>query len=398
MAASDELTNIESLVPTFSNEQVEEIKLYFDISQKFKTQMEEELIAVLTVHPVWGALISSMSEEARKKNSEISEKLQKDAIYNGNWLPYIHQQIQQGIFYAKLGYNFNNWYELVNMIRDYMVPVIAKEFEHDSVNLTHCLNGMNRFFDFAMSILGEAYIFEKKKIIADNLEKQEKLNKELESFAYIISHDLKTPLRGISSLSEWFIQDYSDVLDENGKEFLELLKDRVKRMENLIDGVLIYSRVGRVGMETTKVDLKKLIQEHVHLAQYEKKVDLSFKGDFPVLETSKVMFSQLFGNIIDNAVKYCNKEEVKIEIGAKKEDDNFTFYVKDNGPGIPEDFHEKVFQIFHTLDTKDENKSTGIGLTIVKKIIDIFEGEIHIRNPKEGGAMFEFTIPQLKEI
>lgn len=393
---ADEIDEFNSLIPHFTSNETNEIKLYFETSKKFQKDLEENFLVKLKDHPIWGELLKSIPEDIRKANSKISEDLQYDAIYNENWLPYIKYQINQGITYAKMGYEFRSWYELVNLIRDMIIPYLTKEFEHDAVKMTRCLNGMNRFFDFAMSILGEAYIHEKRKVIEQQMRMQMKLNKELESFAFIISHDLKTPLRGISSLSSWIIDDYHDKLDETGKEYLLLLKSRVKRMEDLIDGVLRYSRVGRIDVERSEFDLDELVRELVEVTSESKEVELKIPVKLPVIIASKTILTQLFSNLVSNAEKYSDKEKVQIEIGYELQQGVPSFYVKDDGPGIPEEYHGKVFEIFQTLETKDDVESTGIGLTIVKKIVDSYGGEITIENPKEGGALFRFNLPDLK--
>lgn len=388
----------EYLVPKFTDRELNEIKLYYETNKKHKTELETTLLQELTTHPVWGELLKSIPEDVRRKNSDVSDEFQKKAIYEGEWLSFIEYQISQGTMYAQMGYEFNQWYELINIIRNAFIPFLTRDFKDDNRGLTACLNGMNRFFDVSMSIMGEAYINEKRKIIESQMKIQTKMNKELESFAYIISHDLKTPLRGISSLSEWIIDDYGDKLDETGKEYLGLLKNRVKRMEELIDGVLSYSRIGRVDIEASLFNLDEVIEECVATVDNEKQVIVEYANPLPKLETSKTLINQLFMNLIDNAVKYNDKDKVRLMVGSKKEKSGYSFYVRDNGPGIPTEYHDKVFQIFQTLATKDEHDSTGIGLTIVKKIVDTYGGEIQITNYESDGVKFSFSLPDLKHI
>jgi len=223
---------------------------------------------------------------------------------------------------------------------------------------------------------------------ADELKKS---NEELDQFAYVTSHDLKAPLRAISNLATWIEEDIEEELDEETEENFKLLRGRVKRMEDLIDGILRYSRADRLRLEKEDVHLKELLE--------------TIRGDFVLNEhirieinaipehiyTERMKLFQVFQNIISNAVKYNDKKQCHIEISGFKENTMYTFSVKDNGPGIPKEYHEKVFMIFQTLEARDKIESTGIGLSIVKKIIEDFNGTIWITDNEYGGTTFHFT-------
>lgn len=226
-----------------------------------------------------------------------------------------------------------------------------------------------------------------------NAKSLEKINKELNQFAYIISHDLKAPLRAIINLSEWIKEDLADVENEDVKENLRLMIGRVHRMENLINGILVYSRVSRVAINYEEIDLNVLLKEVIESLMIPEKFTVKLMEGFPVISYPKVNIEQIFTNLISNAVKYHNKPAGVIEIGYRKDTDYFELWVADDGPGIEPEYHEKVFQIFQTLQARDTVESTGIGLTIVKKIVEERGGTIWIESEVGKGTKFIFTVP-----
>ncbi|MBT5953464.1 HAMP domain-containing protein [bacterium] len=223
----------------------------------------------------------------------------------------------------------------------------------------------------------------------------ESVNQELKNFAYIVSHDLKAPLRSIGSLASWLKTDYENILDDAGKEQLELLVGRVNRMHALIGGILQYSRVGRVDEVTSKVDINFMIQEVIDILNPPENIKIILDSDFPIIDFEPTRIQQIFQNIISNAIKYIDKPEGIIHLGCKSHGEFWEFYVSDNGPGIDEKYHDKVFQLFQTLQSKDTYESTGVGLSIIKKIIETNNGRIWIESSEGSGTTFKFLL--LKE-
>lgn len=218
------------------------------------------------------------------------------------------------------------------------------------------------------------------------------VNHELKDFAYIVSHDLKAPLRAIGSISQWIHADYSDKIDDDGKMQLDLLLSRVHRMQSLIEGVLSYSRVTRVKEEKESIDLNILVKEAIDMVSPPEKFVIQVDENLPTVEFGPTRLLQVFENLISNAVKYNDKEKGIIGISFADSGSAWTFSVYDNGPGIEEKYFEKIFQIFQTLRSRDEYESTGIGLTIVKKIIESNGGVITVKSDPGKGITFTFTI------
>jgi signal transduction histidine kinase len=233
---------------------------------------------------------------------------------------------------------------------------------------------------------------------AELFEELKTVNQELTNFAYIVSHDLKAPLRGIASLTDWLISDYTDSLDESGKQMLNLLGQRTRRMSDLINGILEYSRVGRFNQNSIMLDPQQIIAISVKSLDLTTSTCVTIETDLPKLFANRTKIEQVFQNLISNAVSHNDKTEPKIRIGCIDAGKSWQFYVADNGPGIESRYFEKIFQIFQTLVAPDSSNSTGIGLAIVKKIIESYNGKIWVESEIGQGATFCFTLPKIEVI
>lgn len=220
-------------------------------------------------------------------------------------------------------------------------------------------------------------------------------NRELDEFAYVASHDLKAPLRAIANLATWLEEDLEGQLPPENKDQLDLLQGRVHRMENLIDGLLAYSRIGRSNYQLESVDLNQLVRNVVDLLGPPPGFTIAIAPDLPTLQASRPALTQIFNNLISNAIKHHDRPRGHIEIRYQHLDSGFhEFSVIDDGPGIAPAFHQKVFSIFQVLKARDKVENTGIGLAIVKKTVEAEGGTITVESSGVGGATFRFTWPQ----
>jgi PAS domain S-box-containing protein len=220
------------------------------------------------------------------------------------------------------------------------------------------------------------------------------INEQLNQFAYVVSHDLKAPLRAISSLADWLVTDYGDKVGDAGREQFSMLLGRTKRMNSLVDGILRYSRVTRQHEERVMVDTNELLREVCELLSPPPGIVARIAPGLPTVQCERTRLTQVFENLISNAIKYMGKPTGEINVGCEDAASHWKFHVRDNGPGIEEKYYEKIFQIFQTLAARDERESTGIGLAIVKKTIELSGGRVWVESKLGEGSVFYFTIPK----
>ena len=222
----------------------------------------------------------------------------------------------------------------------------------------------------------------------------ERRNAELDQFAYITSHDLKAPLRGIANLSRWIEEDLGESLTPEVSGQLEMLRGRVNRMEAMIEGILEYSRVGRTPVAPETVDVKVLLTEVIDLLDPPPGMAVSLDAGLPVLRARRLLLQQVFQNLLSNALKHHDKAEGHVHVGVKDAGARFEFSVSDDGPGISPRYHEKIWAIFQTLEARDRVESTGVGLALVKKIVESQGGRAWVESEEGRGAAFRFTWPK----
>lgn len=223
-------------------------------------------------------------------------------------------------------------------------------------------------------------------------------NRDLDQFAYVASHDLKAPLRGIANLSQWLEEDLGTSLPESSRDHLKLLRSRVHRMEGLIDGILQYSRAGRVTGAPERVPVRRVIADVLDMLSPPAAVSFDIAPDLPVLTTHRLPLQQVFLNLVGNAVKYgATAPDPQVRITWRETAAVPEFAVTDNGAGIDPSFHERIWGIFQTLQPRDEVEGTGIGLALVKKIVESRGGRVSVESEAGRGATFRFTWPATAE-
>lgn len=229
--------------------------------------------------------------------------------------------------------------------------------------------------------------FERQEQLLQNLKVQ---NQELNDYAQLLSHDLKTPLQSIESLTSWVIQDYAAILGNDGKENLNLIKENVEKIDTLVQGVLDYSTIGKIQSEVYNVDLNTIVDSV--LEKFSKKRNIHFikLNTLPTIKGRVSKLKLLFKHLIQNAIQFNDKEILEIEIGSEENEGFWKFYIKDNGKGINSKYFDKIFMAFQKLE--ENSKSPGMGLPIVKKIVELYQGKIWLKSTVNKGTIFYFNL------
>ena len=232
------------------------------------------------------------------------------------------------------------------------------------------------------------------KSLSDTIEELTLSNLELQDFAHVISHDLKSPVRAIGTLANWIAADCAEKLDGDSREKMDLLVKRTERLDMMIDGILRYSGIGRTEEEKKQIDLNTLVDQICKDLYPPENINITIENTLPVLVCGKARISQVFQNLLSNAIKYMDKPQGDIRIGCSENEKYWEFYVADNGPGIEEKYFKKIFDLFETLHSCDETDQIGAGLSLVKKIVEMYEGQIWVTSRLGYGSIFFFSLPK----
>lgn len=217
-------------------------------------------------------------------------------------------------------------------------------------------------------------------------------NKELEDYAHVVSHDLKSPLRSIHSLVSWIKEDNGKELSDQALEYFAMIENKVEKMDHLIDGILTYAKIDKINVVQEKVNVHEIVENIIKIIHIPANSTISIKSQLPTLKGDRFRIQQLFQNIISNAISHNDKAQSTVFIDCIESQKDFVFSIADNGPGIAKEDQERIFNTFQSLTNND--KATGLGLSIVKKIIDFYKGRIWLESQEKKGTIFYFTLPK----
>ena len=242
-------------------------------------------------------------------------------------------------------------------------------------------------------------------IIRDITERKEaedelrRYSEEVEQFAYVAAHDLKSPLRGIDNIAQWIADDIGQGITPEIQGHLNMMRNRIRRMEKLLHDVLQYSKAGRVTGELQKVDTKEMVEMIAVNQPRDKTVEVSCVTPMPVFITARTPLEQIFSNLISNAIKHNDMPQGHITVSASDGGEFYEFTVQDNGPGIPPEYQQRVFDLFQTLHHQDKIEGSGLGMSIVKKLVEWQGGQVWIvSNPGERGTAVHFQWPRQMQV
>lgn len=396
--------NISGLIPNLTEKDMSEMRAYHIVYTKYLDEFSERGQRELKEHPVFGPLIMSIPEDVAKARSEISRKLQENAILHGDWEPYVDNLIDQGMMYAKMGLEFKAWYEIVAMVRNYVTPYLYKEYGSGDKFIS-AVNGMNTFVDIGMSVIGEAYIRHKNDIIeefnnslelkiAERTEQLEAVNNELEAFTYSVSHDLRAPLRAINGYAEMLKEDYGEAMGSDEKRILGTISYNAAKMGMLIDDLLTFTRLGRKELNSTRIIMQDMVEGV--LVDIEK--SMNHKTHIKIGKLHNVtadynLINQVWYNLISNAIKYSSKKKNPVvEIKSEETKNEIIYSIKDNGAGFDMKYVDKLFGVFQRLHSQEEFEGTGVGLAIVHRLVSKHEGRVWAESKVGSGAVFYFAL------
>ncbi|MFS4415300.1 sensor histidine kinase [Maribacter sp. 2307ULW6-5] len=232
----------------------------------------------------------------------------------------------------------------------------------------------------------------KKEELLSSLSRQ---NEELSEYAHVVSHDLKSPITNIHTLVSWFMADQKDKLTPEELRPLGLVLFNVEKMDSLIKGMLDYSTIGRVRSEEQVLDCNVLVQEVLEAITLPGETTISVEDNLPCITGNPWHVKQVFNHLIGNAITFSTSEKVVVHIGCTARDRYFEFFVRDNGMGIEKKYFDRIFKVFHKLDA--DSTSSGVGLSIVKRIIDVYQGAVWLESEPGVGSTFYFTLPKPKD-
>ena len=225
----------------------------------------------------------------------------------------------------------------------------------------------------------------------------ERSNSALDEFAHVVSHDLKAPLRGIASLASWIVEDSLPALSPESREHLALLSERTKRMSRMIEGILDYSRSGRSAHDDKGVDSRAVVEEVIDSLAPPETLRVRIEGRMPILYYDWTQLAQVFQNLIDNAIQHHGKPRGEVVVSCTESPEQFEFSVRDDGVGIPERHHQRIFRIFQVLEPDPERRHAGIGLAVVKRIVELHGGAVSVESVPGAGTTFRFSVPKRRD-
>ncbi|MCS6824192.1 MAG: sensor histidine kinase [Cytophagaceae bacterium] len=237
-------------------------------------------------------------------------------------------------------------------------------------------------------------LLETQKELESKIKELNRSNEELDRYAHVISHDLKSPLNSLKGLLDIFKLEYKNKLDAQGEQMIYMMEEQLKNMKLMIKGMLEYAEVKSNIKQIEEIDLNVIVSDIIKNMFVPTHINISIISTLPTIKIERILIQQIFQNLISNAVKYMDKEKGEIKIGCTENTDHYTFYVSDNGPGIDKKYHEKIFELFKTASVEKSYNSSGIGLAIVKKIIQDKQGDIWLTSEQGIGTTFYFKLPK----
>lgn len=364
--------------------------------QDFGKSHTEQIVAAFYQH-----LLSFRETRLLLKNQEAIDRLmfsQKNyliEIFEGRFdASYFEQRLKTGAVHHRIGLKPKLYMELYAFYENHISTLISKAYPNESDRGLARDQALRKIFRIDMVLTLECYMH------SNDLAMTEKLNhsiQDIDDFTRMLSHDLKEPLRGIEAFSSFLLEDYPKLLDAQGKRYLNFLKESVTRMKELIQDLLTLASITQKGPNLAEVDLKCLLEQvkdDLKFSIDQKKVVFFNDSPLPLVYCDAIQITQVFKNLISNAIKFNTADPPRIEVAAQEKGDFYLISVKDNGIGIEPAYQEQIMRPFERLHHRGEYEGTGLGLAICKKVVEKTGGEIWLKSEAERGSTFYFTLPK----
>lgn len=419
------MTNETYFMQLYDSASIENERLFQDLSALLPPQsaQSEMLVSIRQLYDTWDREVADPLREARRQRANAPGQASLNRFYEDSRLVQQEERINRGLqqeFRALLNIEYGNREQRKAILQHSETQTKVISFCLTALSIIvglviafflarHIRRRIQKMVDMANSISKGDYsvhvneegsdelgnltrsLNEMAGILDENMALLRRKNRELDQFAHIVSHDLKAPLRGIGNVISWIEEDHFPEIPARVKDYLQLIKGRADRLENLIQGILNYARVGKERQEKEVIPLSDLVNEVWQNLPLRPGLSLCIQPNLPVIRSEKLPLEQIFTNLLSNAIKYHDKPEGEIKVYSREESDHYVFFVEDDGPGIARQHHDKIFIIFQTLQERDSFESTGVGLAIVKKILDDRWERIELVSGPVRGSVFSFT-------
>ncbi len=326
----------------------------------------------------------------------------EDSIHNlDDWMSHVHPEDEERVRSTVQAHfeggtsNFELEHRMLHQDGSIRWFLVRGSTVRDSNNNPYRLIGTNT--DITEYKQAEEALKEAHQELSRKASDLETANTELAQYAYVVSHDLKAPLRAIHNYAEFLFEDLQNTLNEDQNEYLDGLMEAVSESEALVDDLLELSRIGRRSVAPERVDLHIFLKDMIASFDLPTDCKISLPEDWPVIETQPPLLRQIFQNLIQNGFKFNQAKNKRIEMGWQPvENEAYEIFVRDNGIGIPKKYQDRIFQVFQRLHTQDEYPGTGIGLAIVKKATETLQGTVQMESEANKGSTFYITLPKIQ--
>lgn len=379
---------------------------YWEVYTGHRDLIDAELLRIAAQIPSFAQLLAEIDSETNAMERERSFELQRGAILNGDWAPYLQDLRDQGRRYAEMRIEFDSWYAIIRPFRRVVTPLLVERFPDEPGRLRRALEVLNTVTDVAMNAIANGYLVAERDWhqsarieLESTLAELERRNVELQEFAYVTSHDLQEPLRQVSAFAQLLEREAGDDMSPKAKDALRYVGDGARRMRRLITDLLSYSRTDRSDIDVAPVSLSQLVEAVVldlQTALDEANGSVSF-DTLPTVHGDRVLLERVVHNLLADSIKFKSpSRKLEVVISAERVGGGHRVSVLDNGMGVDRRDLERIFKVFQRAHART-TQGTGIGLAICRKAVERHGGRIWAESDGATKTSISFEIPDHPE-